>query len=171
MKKNGRREEVSRSHFSFSLDKLSQQRSSWEISNMKYNNNNIIINNNTHTTLSGLLFLSYFSFTTDWQKAYLCFRISQNCVFTPRLGRVWRLQSQGVYGMVSSVPGVALCPAPGPWPRCCCSHRSDGEQAVAQVAASPSCDLQLNSWHVSLNNKKEMGRTHRSLTKNLDASG
>lgn len=41
-----------RSHFSFLLDKLSQWRCSWEISDRK------------NITVSGLVFLSYFSFST-----------------------------------------------------------------------------------------------------------
>lgn len=62
-------EKVSRSHFSFLLDKLSQQRCSWEISDRN------------KRTVSGLLFLSCFTFPTAWQKASLCFTVPWNCVF------------------------------------------------------------------------------------------
>lgn len=158
--KRGGGEEVSRSHFSFPLDKLSWQRCSGEISDRK------------KITLSGLLFFSYFSFPTAWQKAYLCFIISQNCVFHPCLGRVWRLRGQWGHQDGLVWPGAVPCPTRGPCLGCCMRPWGwGGEQPVAQVAATPSHHLELHSYRVALKNEKEMGRSYSSLAKNRNVSG
>lgn len=78
------REEVSRSHFSFSLDELNHQSWSWEIScgNKKKKKSS----KNSECFLGS--YPCYFSFPTAWQKTYLSFRVSQNCAFLPWL-LVW----------------------------------------------------------------------------------
>lgn len=135
-------EKVSRSPFSFLLDKLSQQRCSWEISDRN------------KITVSGLLFLSCFSFPTAWQKASLCFTVPWNYL-------LWKALE-------------AAEPVRIPWWSvlawgCTLSHSWSlsllGWLGNTQVAAPPSHHLELHSYCAAPQNGKEMGSNNSSLTK------
>lgn len=147
--KRGRGEEVSRSHFSFALDKLSQQRCSWEISYKKKNN-----------TFWALILKLFFIPNSLTKGISMFYSFTELCIsFLPWKG-LETAEPARIPGWFDLTGGyTASC------------NRTLPRMPHAQATATPSHDLGLRSHHAALKNEKEMGRSYSSLAKNLNASG